>query len=338
MKTHDERPTQTRAQRDGNDSATEVQAAPARPADGFRAWLAAGAHRRWQSALGKTAWGRAGIRPVLLTEHGERQASATQYDFVAVLDGRAIRARGFSDVVAAGDATDVAGGEAARQRLVAHLVADAVGNGIEVVLLFSPLDPAWCREHGFADITPETLTLEVQPGRRPGAPMVMIRAGEDRDLPALAAMGHLQAAPFRFSLDRGADFIHHGIISRRLMAGLAPAGACELHFFVVEEGSTAVAYVVLSVAGGDWWIEACGDRDPTGHRVGCILQALLARDPSAAPPRIRGWIPESLVPPQVTVIARERTPTTVMAALIGGDAPVAPLTAEDVLYWKADVF
>jgi hypothetical protein len=123
-----------------------------------------------------------------------------------------------------------------------------------------------------------------------------------------------------------------------LRAGLAPAGARELHFFVIEEGSTAVAYVVLSVTAGEWWIEACGDRDPSGHRVGCILQALLARDPSAAPPRIRGWLPESLVPPQVTVVGRERSQTTVMAALVGRAAGARALVSSDALFWRADVF
>lgn len=168
--------------------------------------------------------------------------------------------------------------------------------------------------------------------------MVMLRAGDDRDLPAIAAMGQIQAAQFPFSLDRGVDFIQHGIIARRLLAGLGAPGRRELHFFVIEEGSTAVAYVLLSVEANEWWVEACGDRDPAGYRIGCILQALVARDPSAAPPRIRGWLPECLVPPQVTVVARERTPTTVMAALITPDAATRRLAATDVLFWKADVF
>lgn len=313
----------------------DASSGSARPADGFRAWLAASGRRRYEAALLKTAWGRVNIRPVLLAEHGVQRASATRYDCLGVLDRRPVRVRAFGDVIAP-DATppDVQ----AVHTLVEHMVTDARTSGVEVALLFTPLDPGWCREWGFVDITPETLTLRVEPGRRPGAPMVMLRGGEDRDLPAIAAMGQLQAAPFRFSLDRGVDFIQHGLISRRLLAGLAPRGSRELHFFVIEEGSTAVAYVVLSVEAGEWWIDACGDRDPTGHRVGCILQALLARDPSAAPPRIRGWLPERLVPPQVTVVARERTPTAVMAALIAPHATAHRLASSDVLFWKADVF
>jgi hypothetical protein len=103
-------------------------------------------------------------------------------------------------------------------------------------------------------------------------------------------------------------------------------------------GSTAVAYVVLSVAAHEWWIEACGDRDPSGHRIGCILQALLARDVSSAPPLIRGWLPADRVPPQTTVASRERSTTTVMAAVIGGNSGSQPLSATDALFWPCDVF
>lgn len=330
MKTQDKVRTPSRARQ----ASGEPRLAAARPADGFRAWLLAGADRRWQAALLKTPWGRSHIRPMRLAEHGDATASATQHNLVGVLDRRAVRVRGFSDVKALGASAD----DRARHQLVEHMLADAVENGAEVALLLSPLDPEWCRAHGFVDITPETVTLSVQPGSLPGAPLVMIRAGEDRDLPALAAMGQLQAAPFRFSLDRDTDFIQHGIISRRLLSGLAPSGTCDLHFFVVEEGATAVAYVVLSVVGNEWCVEACGDLDPANSRVGYLLQALLAREASTVPPIIRGWLPESMVPMQVTVVASERTPTTVMAALIGPAASTTPLTAADALYWKADVF
>jgi hypothetical protein len=37
-----------------------------------------------------------------------------------------------------------------------------------------------------------------------------------------------------------------------LLAGLGVPGVHELHFSVPEEGSTAVAYVVLSVSAGEW--------------------------------------------------------------------------------------
>jgi hypothetical protein len=300
--------------------------------DGSRPGLTTDAHRRWRSALMATAWGRANIRGVTFVKDGERLASATRYTCVAVLDGRSVRVCAVGDVSAPGA---TAADDVARQTLVEQVVSEAQADGAVVALLFPPLDREWCRERRFVDITPDTLTLAIAPGRRPGAPMVMIRAGDDRDLVAIAAMGQLRAAPFRFYLDRDVDFVQHAIISRRLLAGFGAPGAHEFHFFVVEEGSTAVAYVVLSVSAGEWWLEACGDRDPTGHRVGAILQALLARDPSAPAPRIRGWLPASLVPPQATVIAREPSAATVMACMLGAERR---LNAAETLYWKSDVF
>jgi hypothetical protein len=303
--------------------------------DGLRPWLPADARRRWRSALMTTAWGRANIRRVLLVEDGERLASATRYTCRAVFDRRSIGVCGIGDVAAP---ASTGADDVARHALVEQILADARTSGADVALLFSSLDADWCLDQRFVDITPDTLTLAAKPTRRPGAPMMMIRAGEDRDLPAIAAMGQIEAARFRFYLDRDVDFIQHGIISRRLLAGFAAPGTRELHFFVVEEGSTAVAYVVLSVAAHEWWIEACGDRDPSGHRIGCILQALLARDVSSAPPLIRGWLPADRVPPQTTVASRERSPTTVMAAVIGGNSGNQPLSATDALFWPCDVF
>jgi hypothetical protein len=305
------------------------------PVDGSRTWLTSDANRRWRSALMATPWGRANTRRVILVKDGERIANATRYTSVAVLDRRSVRVWAIGDVSAPGA---TAADDVARHTLIEQVTAEARADGAEVALLLPPLDSKLCCERHFVDITPDTLTLRIAPGRRPGAPMVMIRAGEDRDLAAISAMGQLQAAPFRFHLDRDVDFVQHAMISRRLLAGLGARGAHEFHFFVVEEGSTAVAYTVLSVSAGEWWIEACGDRDPTGQRVGAILQALLARDPSAPAPRIRGWLPASLVPPQATVTARERSPVTVMACMLAASASARPLNAADALYWKSDVF
>jgi hypothetical protein len=292
------------------------------------------AHRRWHSALMTTAWGRANIRRVLLVEDGEPLASATRCTCLALFDRRPTRVVVVGDVSAPGAS---AADDVARHALVEQMMAEARTGGTDIALLFSPLDPEWCEDQQFVDITPDTITLAVEPGRRPGAPMTMIRAGEDQDLPAIAAMGPIHAARFRFHLDRDVDFIQHGIISRRLLAGLAVRGARELQFYVTEEGSTAAAYVVLTVTGDEWWIEACGDREPSGYRVGCILPALLARDVSA-PPVIRGWLPDSLVPPQATVVSRQRSPTAIRAAIIGSNVGTRQLSPTDTLFWSCDVF
>jgi hypothetical protein len=63
------------------------------------------------------------------------------------------------------------------------------------------------------------------------------------------------------------------------------------------------AYVVVRVLGHTRTIEECGDRDPSGARVGAILQALIAREPVEHRPTIRAWLPAGFVPPQVTIMS-----------------------------------
>ena len=115
---------------------------------------------------------------------------------------------------------------------------------------------------------------------RYGAPMTMVRGGDDRDLKDIVALGRARAAPFRFHLNRDRDIVHFAIARKRLLAGLGPPGARIVHFFIAEEGASAVAYVVISVQGNEWTIEEAGDRDPGGARLGAILQALIAREPA----------------------------------------------------------
>lgn len=114
--------------------------------------------------------------------------------------------------------------------------------------------------------------------------MTLIRGGEERDLAAIVAMGRIRADPFRFHLDRDVDFVQYAITKKRLLAGLGTAGARQLHFFIAEGGISAAADVVVSIVGGAWTIEECGDRDSSGARVGAILQALIAREPVERPP------------------------------------------------------
>jgi hypothetical protein len=55
--------------------------------------------------------------------------------------------------------------------------------------------------------------------------------------------------------------------------------------------------IVVSIVGRTWTIEECGDRHPSGARVGAILQALIAREPVERRPTIRAWLPSRLRPP-----------------------------------------
>jgi hypothetical protein len=121
-----------------------------------------------------------------------------------------------------------------------------------------------------------------------------------------------------------------------LRAGLGQAGARQLHFFIAEEGITAAAYVVISIVGGTWTIEECGDRDPSGARVGAILQALIAREPVERRPTIRAWLTRGFVPPQVRIVSAKPSTDVLRVRSLG--ATVQPrLAGDDVLYWRSDI-
>ena len=168
--------------------------------------------------------------------------------------------------------------------------------------------------------------------------MTLIRGGEPRDFAAIMNMGQVRARPFRFHLDRNVDFVQHAITKKRLLAGLAPNGTRQLHFFIAEEGITAAAYVVVSIAGDSWTIDECGDRDPSGARVGAILQALIAREPIERRPAIRAWLPPGFLPPQVTILSAKPSTEMLMLRSLGGPAIQPWLSDADVLYWHSDVF
>jgi hypothetical protein len=167
--------------------------------------------------------------------------------------------------------------------------------------------------------------------------MTLVRAGEERDLKDVVVLGRVRAEPYRLHLDRDRDFLHYAITKKRLLAGLGPAGGRELQFFIAEEGASAVAYVVINARGSTWVLEECGDRDPTGARVGAILQVLIARDPSALRPSIDAWLPAGFRPPQIEVVAEQSSPEIMMMRSLGQPLPQLS-TPGDLLYWHADMF
>jgi hypothetical protein len=246
----------------------------------------------------KTAWGRHHRRRFALVDGVDVLASATQYDLAAVLDQRPVRVCGIGSII-----SEPAHRDAGHAReLVDRLLDNAARDGAAMALLFSDMSD----EHqpaGFEVVSMTEAELRVTESSRRGAPMTLIRAGEERDLPAIVAMGQVRATPFRFHLDRDVDFVQYAVTKKRLLAGLGPARARQLHFFIAEEGITAAAYVVVSIVGSTWTIEECGDRDPSGARVGAILQALIEREPVERRPTIRAWLPRGFVPPQVTIVS-----------------------------------
>jgi hypothetical protein len=103
--------------------------------------------------------------------------------------------------------------------------------------------------------------------------------------------------------------------------------------------SSRFASEEISVVGGTWTIEECGDRDPSGARVGAILQALIAREPVERRPTIRAWLPRGFLPPQVTIVSAKPSTEVMMVRVPrkDGGAPGA-LWRRRALLAQSDIF
>jgi predicted N-acetyltransferase YhbS len=301
------------------------------------------AYGRYYAAQLGTPWGRAHLSRLALVDRGDVQASAKLYTFSATLDGRAVRVAGIGAVFTPPSHRRRGAARELLERLLEHVSMDRA-HGADVALLFSEIGPEYYARLGFIPIATSEQRIRVIESTRHGAPATWVRAGDDRDVPVLVALGATRAAPFRFHLNRDRDLIHYAIAKKRLLAGLGPAGARELQFFVAEEGTSAVAYVVISVTGRTgaeavWTIDECGDRDPAGARVGAILQVLIARDPAEQRPVIRGWLPAAFRPPQIEIVS-EAPPHEIMMvkSLTAAGEGEHTLRGEEVLYWRGDAF
>jgi hypothetical protein len=291
------------------------------------------AYGQCDAAQMKTAWGQHHQRRFALVEGGDVLASAMKYDLSAVLDQQPVRVCGIAQIFP--HPAPAASGPA--RELVDGLLEQAARGGAALAVLFSDVNDE-PQVAGFDAVPMTDVEIGVAEPPRRGAPMTLIRGGEERDLAAIVAMGQIRAEPFRFHLDRDVEFEQYAITRKRLLAGLAAAGARQLHFFIAEEGITAAAYVVVSIVGATWTVEECGDRDLSGARVGAILQALIAREPVERRPTIRAWLPRGFVPPQVTIVSAKPSTEVMMLRPLGTTEVHPRLSGDDVLYWRSDVF
>jgi GNAT superfamily N-acetyltransferase len=295
--------------------------------------LSRASYGRYYAGQLATPWGRAHLQRFAIVDRGEVLTSAKLYTLDASLDGRPLRIAGIGALFTA----PAHRGRGRARALVERLLERSAGEGATVALLFSIIGADYYAGLGFEPIATPDLSLRVIEDTRRGAPMTLVRAGEDRDLPDVVAMGRVRAERYRFHLERGRDLVHFAIVRKRLLAGLGPAGDREVQFFVAEEGGSAVAYVVITVRGGAWVLAECGDRDPTGARVGAILQVLIARDPSAARPAITAWLPAGFRPPQIEIVGERPSSDIMMMRGLGRSVPELPNPA-DALYWHGDMF
>ncbi|MGE3509466.1 MAG: hypothetical protein AB7N65_11340 [Vicinamibacterales bacterium] len=289
---------------------------------------------KYDAAQARTVWGRRHRRRFLLVEGDEVLASADRYDLSGMLDQQPVTICGIAAVRTIGhdDASNHTG------VLVDRLLQDATRAGADLALLFQPTQPGSPVLQGFEAVPTMAAELTVTESARYGAPMTLVRVGEDRDLEAIATMGQVRAGRYRFHLDRDATFIKHATTRKRLLAGLGSAGARQFEFVIAEEGITAAAYVVISVVGRTWMLEECGDRDPSGARVGALLQALIAREPVESRPLIQGWLPPGFLPPQVAVASETPAAPVLFARALSSRVETLLLSVPDVLYWHNDVF
>lgn len=289
--------------------------------------------KAWRAQIG-TPWGRSHLDRVALVDGPHVMCSAKRYDLSLRLDGRIRRALGIGAVFT----PPAHRGRGSARELIARMLDTAVAEGHELAMLFSEIAPAFYERLDFVPVPLLESTFEVD-RKRGGAPAMLVRSGDDSDLPAVVEMSAARAAAARLALDRSEDFVRYGVTKKRLQSVLAPVGTRKTEFLVAEEGYHAVAYVVCTEENGRWTIEECGDRDPAGARVGAILQAMLARHPSEHVPEIKGWWPHGYLPPQIKLVASTPTQEVLMIRPLRDRLlPLPPLTAAEVVYWHADYF
>jgi hypothetical protein len=144
---------------------------------------------------------------------------------------------------------------------------------------------------------------------------------------------------------RTPDLIKFNVVKRRVRAATSPIGSRTVEFFVSEEGHRPVAYVLLSRGPsgnlGDgpeaMWLEACGDRDPTGARVGAMLQVLRARTLGESWPPLYAWLPDGWLPPQLRIGGRAPAEEICMIRPLGKNVLPA-MSSKDIEWWHADCF
>ncbi len=301
----------------------------------FAAWsegLSPEAYRRWHAAQARTPWAQAhASRVALVDDDGGLLASARLYRLGIRLDGREGWLCGVGAVVTPPSLR----GRGHATALVERIVERARADGALLAALFSEIGTDFYRRLGFTAVPLDEVTVHVR--RKDGAPAMLVRGGDDRDLPAVTAMHAVRSEGARFALRRDGSLVHHALARRRLLAGLGPPGLRQVEFVVAEEGASAVAYAILNQNANGWTLEEAGDRDPAGARLGGMLQVLLAREPAAPAPLIRAWWPRAFaVPPQVELTDRSDARHVLMLRPLA-DVPM-PTGADDVFYWHADRF
>lgn len=297
------------------------------------------AYGLWNLAQMKTVWGKAHLSRVGLMDGDHVVASAKRYLFGASIGGQPTRLLGIGAVFTESSRR----GQGLAPQLIDAMIADGQTRGCTAALLFSEIGAAYYERLGFTVVPRQMATIEV-PHTRRGAPATMVRAADVHDYPEIASISMTYARDASFALDRTADLIEFGVTRRRLRAGLGPDGLRQVEVFVAEEGYRAAAYIIVTRGPEGVVLEDCGDRDPSGARLGALLEAYVERDPSRVDRTFRAWLPPDLRPPQVRLSAPFDAPEIMMVRELPGHPATRPSTHPPIRrltqpkYWPLDVF
>ncbi len=174
------------------------------------------AYAQWNQAQERTDWGRRHLMRVALVENGHLLATAKRYDLRLMLDGRVTPTVGIGAVF-----TPVAlRGRGHARAIIDALMESARADGAELALLFSEIGPEYYERMGFTVIPIETADIQV--ATKPGAPAMLVRAGEDDDARHVAALYAQRASGFRLALVSDDDQVRYMVTKKRLFVGLDP--------------------------------------------------------------------------------------------------------------------
>lgn len=308
--------------------------------DTYPTWgagLSLRAYAQWNRAQEITEWGQSHLKRMALMDGSTLLASAKRYDLQMRLDGRPVPTLGIGAVFTP---------HALRARGHARAVIDAIesdarADGARLSVLFSEIGATYYERLGYTVVPLQTVDIKINPGR--GAPAMLVRSGEDRDAEQVAELSAARGGGYRLGLLPDATLTAYSVAKKRLYVGLNPDSGKHIDYFVAEEGYRAVAFVLIVTSvtgrgGVSWSLEACGDRDPSGARIGALLQVLLARAPAEPHPVIRGWWPAGLRPPQLRISRRLPAGDVMMIKSLDPDVPTPVLDSADVLFWHGDAF
>ena len=172
-----------------------------------------------------------------------------------------------------------------------------------------------------------------------GPPAVLVRSGEDRDVPAIADISAAPGQP-RASCAGAQRGLHRPRHRQETAPGRPGASGPPRSGVPGQRGKPPAGGLLVCVSHlGTWFIEDAGDRDPSGARLGAMLQLMLSRHSGEAPPGIRGWLAALAAP--ATDPGQRREPDA------GGPddpplkdctLPLPPLSAAEVIFWHGDYF